>query len=145
MITILCTLKYAFFNNEIDFNVSNILTVDLTRCMKFIHNIYYKITNLQNKNMLVIRSYYLLLPHSLKRLSANRMLQQKTRVRALPTRRYLNMQTQIVYIMEISCSDNVIATHPGHFVKWPHPCPAVCPNVLSHSRGSLNNVRDTSM
>jgi hypothetical protein len=22
--------------------------------------------------------------------------------------------------MEISCSDNVIATHPGHFVKWPH-------------------------
>lgn len=22
--------------------------------------------------------------------------------------------------MEISCSDNAIAIHPGHFVKWPH-------------------------
>lgn len=37
--------------------------------------------------------------------------------------------------MEISCSDNVIATHPGHFVKWPHIHGP--PSSLMYSRAAL--------
>lgn len=47
--------------------------------------------------------------------------------------------------MEISCSDNAIASHPGHFVKWPAAHPRPPPSLMYSPALLVKYNRNTSM